>query len=241
VSGRKKALAKIKLWTRGSRMFPGSDVCPFRSAGAGPMAGGKGWPRPRGKRRVSERALLDDEMHEDMTHTQHHHGIRCTSHHRSHGSIRVDSYTSIAHTGGWTRSEDFRHRRQRRRVGHRCLRRRRTSRTAQWRPLPRWRSWRQRRGILQELCLVFQIERLLSKCRERRRLRKSLFICTLPSQWCCQMAVCLHALHKELDVILSIQHPPATIGAFHANGDGQVGIQYCGVHGFLLYCAENKR
>ena len=82
--------------------------------------------------------------------------------------------------------------------------------------------------------LVFQIERLLSKGRERRRLRTILFICAFPSQWCCQMAVCLHALHKELDVILSIQHPPATIGAFHANGDGQVGIQYCGVHGFFI-------
>ena len=132
VSGREKRSQKSSSG-RGSTMFPGSDVRPFRSAGAGPVAGGKGWPRTRAKRPVSEGTLLGDEMHEDMT--QRHHGFRCKSPHGPHGSIRVNSFTCIAHAGGWTRPEDFRHRRQRRRVGHRCLRRRRTSRTAQWRPL----------------------------------------------------------------------------------------------------------
>ena len=54
------------------------------------------------------------------------------------------------------------------------------------------------------------------------------------------MAVCLCTLHKELDVVSSIQHPSATSGAFHSDGHGQVCIQYGRVHGFivLLVCDE---
>ena len=46
-----KKRSQSSFWTRGSTMFPRSVVRPFRSAGARPVGGGKGWPLPRAKRR----------------------------------------------------------------------------------------------------------------------------------------------------------------------------------------------
>jgi len=92
----------------------------------------------------------------------------------------------------------------------------------------------------QRKSFILQVHGLLPERREWCWLIAVLLKCALPCQLCCKLAVCLCTLHKELDVVSSIQHPPATVGAFHPDGHGQVCIQYGRVHGFYYIVQRIK-